>query len=94
MYFTVMRTITQFQFKCIFKLIKYYKIYVRMYLYNRMHVVFIKMSVYCFVVAPPPHPPPFLSSCGMYRICGRMCVCVSNNNLFKLQFKCEACNEY
>lgn len=38
-----------------------------MYVWICIIVVFIKMSVYCFVVASPP------PSCGMYRVC----VCVS-----------------
>lgn len=63
-----------------------YVYYVRMCLYNRMHEVFIKMSVYCSCFS-------FFSLCGMYSVWGRVCVfvCVcmlvlvaSNNKLFKL----------
>lgn len=42
-----------------------------MCLYNRMHEVFIKMSVYCCVVAPPS-----LLSLRYVQCCGRVCVFV------------------
>lgn len=60
-----------------------------MYLYNRMHEVFIKMSVYCFVVAPPSSLYLRYVQCLWPSVCVCLFVDVfvlvaSNNKLFKL----------